>query len=178
MRIGIAGVGRMGSNMALRLMEGGDELTIWNRSTDKLKLLAAKGASVTKTPAQLAGAAEAIITIVTDSSAIDAVYHGPQGLLSAEVQGKLFIEMSTLPPGITQTLAEKVRGKGAAFVECPVAGSTAPARTGKLLGLVGAWGRRRKLESRRVLLREIQLGQHRVGRDGSRSGADQYGVLS
>ena len=138
MRIGIAGVGRMGSNMTLRLMEGGHKLTVWNRSTDKIKPLAAAGASVAKTPAELASAVETIITIATDAAAIDAIYHGPAGLLSGDVQGKLFIEMSTVPPHVAPRLAEKVRAQGAAFVECPVGGSTAPARTGALFGLMGA----------------------------------------
>jgi 3-hydroxyisobutyrate dehydrogenase len=138
MHIGIAGVGRMGSNIALRLMDCGDELTVWNRSSDKLKPLAAAGASVAKSPAELASAVDVMISIVTDAEAIDAVYHGPQGLLSVDVTRKLFIEMSTLPPDIAPKLAEKVRAKAAVFVECPVGGSTAPARTGKLLGLMGA----------------------------------------
>ena len=63
---------------------------------------------------------------------------GPSGLLSGDVRGKLFIEMSTVPPDVETALASKVRAKGAAFVECPVGGSTAPARQGKLLGLMGA----------------------------------------
>jgi 3-hydroxyisobutyrate dehydrogenase len=137
MQIGIAGVGRMGSNMGLRLMEVGHTLTVWNRSADKLKPLVDAGASPAKSPADVVGAAEAVITILTDAAAIDAVYHGPQGLLSGDVKGKLFIEMSTVPPDVEIALAEKVRAKGAAFVECPVGGSTQPARQGKLLGLIG-----------------------------------------
>jgi 3-hydroxyisobutyrate dehydrogenase len=137
MRIGIAGVGRMGGNIGARLMEVGHELVVWNRSADKVKPLAQAGARVAKTPAELASSADAIITILTDAAAIDAVYHGPQGLLSGDVRGKLFIEMSTVPPDVEVALAEKVHGKGAAFVECPVGGSTAPAREGKLLGLIG-----------------------------------------
>ena len=96
------------------------------------------GATVAKTPAELAGAVDAIITILTDAAAIDTVYHGPQGLLSGDVKGKLFIEMSTVPPETAPALAVKVRAAGAAFVECPVGGSTGPARAGKLLGMMGA----------------------------------------
>ena len=138
MHIGIAGVGRMGSNMTLRLMEGGHKLTVWNRSADKTKALADAGASIAKTPAELASAVEAIITIVTNADAIDTVYHGKDGLLSGDVKGKVFMEMSTVPPDVAPKLAEKVRAQGAALVECPVGGSTQPARTGKLLGLMGA----------------------------------------
>lgn len=137
MHIGIAGIGKMGSNIGPRLMECGHRLTVWNRSPGKTKLLADAGAAVAKTPAELASAAEAVITIVTNAQALDDVYLGPQGLLAGDVKGKLFIEMSTVPPDVQVALAEKVRAKGAAYVECPVGGSTAPARAGKLLGLMG-----------------------------------------
>ena len=76
--------------------------------------------------------------MLTDGAAIDAVYNGPNGLLSGDVKGKLFIEMSTVAPKVETDLAPKVRAKGAAMVECPVGGSTAPARKGQLLGLMGA----------------------------------------
>jgi len=138
MHIGIAGVGRMGGNIGARLMECGHALTVWNRTEDKVKPLAAAGAKVAKSPAELASAVEAIITILTNADSIDAVYHGPQGLLAGDVKGKLVIEMSTVPPEVSVELAPKVRAKGAAFIECPVSGSTAPARQGKLLGLIGA----------------------------------------
>jgi 3-hydroxyisobutyrate dehydrogenase len=138
MRIGVAGLGAMGSAIAARLMETGHQVTVWNRTAAKTKPLADAGATVVASPAAVAAASEAVITILTDGAAIDAVYHGPSGLLSGDVTGKLFIEMSTVPPSVETTLAPKVRGKGAAFVECPVGGSTAPARQGKLLGLMGA----------------------------------------
>jgi 3-hydroxyisobutyrate dehydrogenase len=138
MRIGVAGLGAMGGAIAARLMEVGHQVTVWNRTAAKTKPLAEAGATVVDSPAAVAAASEAVITILTDGTAIDAVYHGPSGLLSGDVAGKLFIEMSTVPPGVETALAPKVRGKGAAFVECPVGGSTAPARQGKLLGLMGA----------------------------------------
>lgn len=138
MHVGIAGVGRMGANMGLRLMETGSGLTVWNRSADKVKPLAEAGAAVAATPAELPGRVETVITILTNAAAIDEVYLGPQGLLSGDVNGKLFIEMSTVPPEAQVALAEKVRAKGAAYVECPVGGSVVPARSGKLLGNMGA----------------------------------------
>jgi 3-hydroxyisobutyrate dehydrogenase len=59
-------------------------------------------------------------------------------LLGGEVREKLFIDMSTVQPATAVALAAKVRAKGAAFVECPVGGSTTPARSGQLVGLMGA----------------------------------------
>ncbi|HLL29153.1 MAG TPA: NAD(P)-dependent oxidoreductase [Xanthobacteraceae bacterium] len=137
MKIGIAGVGRMGAAIALRLMEVGHELTVWNRSAAKLKPLVEAGAKVAATPKELANSVETIITILTDAAAIDAVYDGPSGLLSGDVKGKLVIEMSTVRPETEIALAKKVRAKGAAYVECPVGGTTGPARQGKLIGLMG-----------------------------------------
>jgi 3-hydroxyisobutyrate dehydrogenase len=138
MRIGVAGLGAMGSAIAARLTEGGHAVTVWNRTAAKTKPLADAGAKVVENPAAVAAASETVITILTDGTAIDAVYHGPAGLLSGDVNGKLFIEMSTVRPSVETALAPQVRAKGAAFVECPVGGSTAPARQGKLLGLMGA----------------------------------------
>ena len=127
MKIGVAGLGAMGAAIAARLIEVGHQVTVWNRSPDKTKPLA-----------EVAAASDAVITILTDGAAIDEVYNGPKGLLSGDVKGKMFIEMSTVPPKIETDLAPKVRAKGAVFVECPVGGSTAPARKGQLLGLMGA----------------------------------------
>jgi 3-hydroxyisobutyrate dehydrogenase len=138
MHIGIAGIGNMGSNIGARLMEVGHRLTVWNRTDEKTKPLADAGAGVAKTPAELASTAEVVITLLLDGAALDAVFHGPQGLLAGDVKGRLFIEMSTVPPEVQVALADKVRAKGAAYVECPVGGSVIPARAGKLLGLMGA----------------------------------------
>ncbi|MFY9686711.1 MAG: NAD(P)-binding domain-containing protein, partial [Pseudolabrys sp.] len=138
MRVGVAGLGVMGAAVAARLMEVGHEVTVWNRTADKTTPLSDAGAKVASTPAQLASAVEATVTMLTDAAAIDAVYSGSNGLLSGDVKGKLLIEMSTVPPKVPLALAPKVRAQGAAFVECPVGGSTAPARQGKLLGLMGA----------------------------------------
>jgi 3-hydroxyisobutyrate dehydrogenase len=138
MHIGIAGIGKMGAAIAQRLIEVGHQVTVWNRSTDKLKPVTDAGAAVAATPAELAQKADAVVTILTDAAAIDAVYHGAAGLLAGDVRGKLFIEMSTVQPHTSVELAEKVRAKGAALVECPVGGSTGPARQGKLIGLMGA----------------------------------------
>lgn len=137
MRIGVAGLGKMGAAIALRLIEVGHQVTVWNRSADKTAPVVKEGAAAAATPAQLAALSDAIVTILTDAAAIDAVYHGPNGLLSGDVAGKLFIEMSTVQPQTQIALAEDVRSRDAAFVECPVGGTTGPARQGTLIGLAG-----------------------------------------
>jgi len=137
MKIGIAGTGRMGAAIAEHLMDLGHELSVWNRTADKTRPLAAAGAKIAATPFQLASFSETVITILTDAAAIDAAYHAGDGLLSGSVAGKLFIEMSTVRPETEQKLAAKIREKGATLIECPVGGTVGPAKDGKLFGFVG-----------------------------------------
>jgi 3-hydroxyisobutyrate dehydrogenase len=138
MQIGIAGLGRMGAAMAARLIEVGHTLTVWNRSPGKAQALVDAGAKLAATPEDLAEHSEVIITMLTDADAIDHVYNGEKGLLSGDAHDKLFIEMSTVRPEVPIALAKVVRASGGRFVECPVGGTTAPARQGKLFGFMGA----------------------------------------
>lgn len=137
MKVGVAGIGRMGAAIAERLLKHGHEVTVWNRTRIKAEALAVHGAKVVGTPAQLASAADVILTILTDSQAITATYDGPDGLLAGQIKGKLFVEMSTVRPETERALAERVRARGAALIDCPVGGTTGPARDGKLLAFVG-----------------------------------------
>ena len=137
MKIGIAGTGRMGAAIAQRLLGMNHEVSVWNRTAEKTRPLAAAGAKVAATPRELAAASETLVTILTDAAAIDAAYHGKDGLLAADVSGKLFIEMSTVRPETERGLAGKIRAKGAAMIECPVGGTIGPAKDGKLFGFVG-----------------------------------------
>src|SRR5205823_6109960 len=106
MKIGIAGLGKMGSAMAGRLKGLGHEMMVWNRTPDKSRALAAAGMKAAQTPAELAGASEAVITMLTDAAAVDAVF---TELLKADVKGKLFIEMSTVRPEAQRNLEKKVK---------------------------------------------------------------------
>lgn len=135
--IGIAGLGRMGAAMAERLLDEGQPLVVWNRSPGRAAPLVARGAVGAASPAEVARGAGTILTMLTDAAAIDAVYAGPDGILSADLAGRMIIEMSTVRPEVQVALAEQVRAASGAFVECPVGGTTGPARAGKLLGLAG-----------------------------------------
>jgi len=137
MRIGIAGVGKMGTAIALRLLEVGQEVWVWNRTAAKVEPLRPAGAQVAASAAALADAVEVIITVVSNAAAQNGTYDGAAGVLAGNVAGKLVIDMSTVQPAHAQALAHKVRAMGATFVECPVGGTTGPARQGKLLGLAG-----------------------------------------
>ena len=137
MDIGLIGTGRMGAAMGERLIDLGHRLTVWNRTADKAKRLLERGATLAPSPATVARASELTLTILTDAKAIETVYDGPDGLLSGDVAGKLFVDMSTVAPATIRALATRVEAKKAALVECPVGGTVGPAREGKLLGMAG-----------------------------------------
>lgn len=137
MKVGVAGIGRMGAAIAERLLKHGHQVTVWNRTPAKAQALAQYGAVVAANPAQLAASVDIILSILTDAHAIAATYDGPEGLLSGAITGKLFVEMSTVRPDTQRALAARIQAKGAAMIDCPVGGTTGPARDGKLLGFVG-----------------------------------------
>jgi len=137
MNIGIIGTGRMGAAIASRLIGLGHSVTVWNRTAAKTRPLAEAGATVATSPAELASRSETILSILTDAAALGAAFEGRGGALTGDIGGKLFIEMSTVRPETERRLAEKVRARAAALIECPVGGTVGPAKEGKLFGFVG-----------------------------------------
>lgn len=165
MRIGVCGMGKMGSAMARRLMSVGHELTVWNRDPTKTAPLVAEGAASAATPAELAGAVELVITMVLDGPALDKVYRGPHGLLSADLTGKLVVDMSTVLPEEEAAIGADVVRHGGGFVECPVSGTVAPARDGKLVGVAG--GTEADMARARPVLEQLCRRVEHVGAVGA-----------
>jgi 3-hydroxyisobutyrate dehydrogenase len=127
----------MGSSIAQRLMSVGHEVGVWNRNSTKTKPLTDAGAKLFAYPADLVDGCEAVIVMLLNDAATEAVYRGSNGILNARLAGKLLIDMSTVRPETMISIGGSVAQQGATFVECPVGGSTTPAKEGKLFGLVG-----------------------------------------
>src|SRR3954463_15855135 len=140
MKIGVAGLGRMGAAIAARLMEVGHKVSVWNRNPERAKPLVEVGAKQCATPEDLAEHSDVIITILTDADAIDHVYNGEHCLLASDAHDKLFIEMSTVRPDVQVALANVVRASGGRFVECPLGGTPRPAPHGEHVVLSGGGG--------------------------------------
>lgn len=137
MNVGIAGTGRMGTAIAKRLLGMGHQVSVWNRTPAGTAGAVAAGAQAQASARALAQAAPVVISIVSDAAALEAVYTGADGLLAGARPDGLFIDMSTVRPEVQRANADRVAAAGAAYVECPVGGSTGPAAEGKLLGFVG-----------------------------------------
>lgn len=139
MKIGLIGTGKMGKAMALRLLEKGHSVSVWNRTPDKLAELRSAGAEVADSPRSLADSVEVVLSVLTNAKAQQAVFAQPDtGVLAANIAGKLIVDMSTVRPEASLALDKAVSAKGAAFVESPVGGTVGPAREGKLFAFVGA----------------------------------------
>jgi 3-hydroxyisobutyrate dehydrogenase len=136
MKIGLVGLGRMGSAIAQRLTERGCEVVAWDKNA---KALAAQGNRVkaAPNPRGVAAAADIVLSIITEDKGVRRIFTGSDGFLAGDVAGKLFIEMSTLQPMTHRELAPQVAAKGARLVDSPVLGSIPTVREGQLTALVG-----------------------------------------
>ena len=167
MKIGVCGTGRMGSSIAQRLMSVGHEIGVWNRNSAKTRPLTEAGAKPFASPAELADGCEVVVVMLLNDAATEAVYRGPNGILRSKLAGKLVIDMSTIRPDTMKSNGASVLDQGAAFVECPVGGSTGPAKEGKLLGLVG--GTKKDVTRAMPLLEQMCRRIEHVGELGSGS---------
>ena len=135
--LGYVGLGAMGSQMVDRLLEKGHTVTGYNRTRSKAQWLIDKGMKWADSPRAVCEAADVVISMVTNSEALDQIANGPNGMLQGLKAGKVWIEMSTVAPAVSRAIAGRVREKGADMVDAPVSGSIITLQQGKLSVMVG-----------------------------------------
>ncbi|MEY2809671.1 MAG: hypothetical protein RLZ66_1182 [Pseudomonadota bacterium] len=165
MKIGIAGIGKMGQAIGGRLLGLGHTLHVWNRTEARAQPLLSAGALWAANPQALAEQVDVVISLLTNEDAIESVYFGEHGLTRGPVAGKVFVEMSTVKPAKQQEMAPRVEALGAGYLECPVSGSVGPAKEGKLIGFVG--GNAATLDKVHALLSQICRRVEPVGMHGA-----------
>jgi 3-hydroxyisobutyrate dehydrogenase len=136
--IGLVGLGKMGTAMALRLLEVGHRVQAWSRSPHKVKAVQDAGAVLCATPKLAADGADAMLSMVSDDAASRAVWLGDDGLLAGATRGALAIECSTLSRAWVLELAQRAVAHGVRYIDAPVTGLPDAARAGELTLLVGA----------------------------------------
>lgn len=137
-RVGFIGLGLMGWRMAASLQRGGFALTVWNRARDKAGAFAREhGAEVAETPAALAAQADAVVTMVVDGDAVEAVLTGPSGVAEGARQGLLCIDCSTIGASACRRVGKALASHGIGFVDAPVSGSLPGAESATLTIMVG-----------------------------------------
>jgi 3-hydroxyisobutyrate dehydrogenase-like beta-hydroxyacid dehydrogenase len=162
--LGFVGLGVMGSEMVLRLLEKGHTVIGYNRTRSKAERLIAKGMKFAATPREVAATADFVFSMVTNSAALEAIVEGPNGILSGLAAGKVLIDMSTVSPAFSRTVAAKVRSKGADMVDAPVSGSVVTLQEGKLSVMVG--GRKETFDRIAGLLHDVGPKVTYVGDNG------------
>lgn len=152
-KLGFVGLGVMGSEMVLRLLEKGHTVTGFNRTRSKAERLLEKGMTWAASPREVAAASDFTFSMVTNSAALESIIEGPDGILGGLSAGKLLIDMSTVSPAFSRAVAKKVREKGADMVDAPVSGSVITLQEGKLSVMVG--GRKETFDRVNTLLHDI-----------------------
>lgn len=136
-RVGFIGLGIMGRSMALHLMRGGHVLHIHSRTRSKCADLEAAGAVWHDTPAGVAAATDAVITMVGYPRDVEEVYLGAAGILAAARPGTLLIDMTTSQPSLAERIAAAAAEKGCLALDAPVSGGDVGAREGTLAIMAG-----------------------------------------
>jgi 3-hydroxyisobutyrate dehydrogenase-like beta-hydroxyacid dehydrogenase len=136
-RIGFAGLGAMGAGIAQRLLDAGYDVVGWNRTKEKAQPLIDAGMGWADTPRELAAQVDALFTMLTNTAAIEATAGGDDGVLAGLRQGAVWADISTIAPDASVAMAERVRERGAFFLDCPVSGSPATLAAGQMSVMVG-----------------------------------------
>jgi len=160
MRVAFLGLGIMGHAMAANLAKAGHEVSVWNRTPGKQ----VEGAQSAATPAEAARGAEVVWMCVADTAAVEQVLFGSDGVEQSLTEGMVIADSSTISPSATLRFAERVRAKGAHYVDAPMTGSKIGARDGTLIFIVG--GEEAAIEKLKPLFAAMGKKIFRMGETG------------
>jgi len=162
--VGFVGLGSMGGKVVERLLASGYGVTGWNRSPEKAEALRGAGMAVAESPREAAEGADLVLSMVTDTAAVEEIVSGPDGIIAGLGPGAVYADMSTIAPDASRRLAERVAETGASMLDAPVSGSIATLEAGELAIMVG--GDERAYGQARPVLLAIGPKVTRVGRNG------------
>jgi 3-hydroxyisobutyrate dehydrogenase-like beta-hydroxyacid dehydrogenase len=138
-RVAFLGLGIMGSRMAANLAKNGVELTVWNRTASTAEKFGAEyGATVAAIPAEAAGGASVVFTMVVDGPQVEHVLLGPDGVAEGASGGTLCVDCSTIGPAATHEIAARLEAQQLTLIDAPVTGSSPKAQDGTLTFMVGS----------------------------------------
>ena len=165
MKLGYIGIGLMGKPMALRLLAAGHEVTVWNRSSDKLAPVVEKGAKAAASPAEVARASEIVMMCVTDQRAAEQVLFGKDGVLEGGAKGKLVVDFSSIAPVSARDFAARLAKAGMGMIDAPVSGGVTGAEKGTLAIMAG--GGVEDIERARPVVMQLAQRFTRMGDSGA-----------
>jgi 3-hydroxyisobutyrate dehydrogenase-like beta-hydroxyacid dehydrogenase len=162
--IGFVGLGTMGALIVPRLMQAGYTVTGWNRSRDKAQPLIEAGMKIGETPRAIAEQSEIVFSIVTDAAAVKAVALGPDGIVSGLRKGGIYIDMSTIDPDASRSVAAEFVKAGSVMLDGPISGSPVTVKAGQASVMIG--GDEAAFERAKPVLFAIGPKVTRIGGNG------------
>jgi len=146
-------------------MAAGHSVIGWNRTKDKAMPLIQLGMSWADSPRAVAEQAEIVFSIVTDSKAVQVVALGDQGIIAGLKKGGIYIEMSTISPAVSKSVAAEFANAGLTMLDAPISGSPVTVRQGNASVMVG--GDRAAFERVKTILLAIGPKVSYIGTNGS-----------
>ena len=137
MDIGFIGLGDMGQGIVPRLLKAGHRVTGWNRTESKADPLLELGMAWADTPREVAAASEAVFSIVTDAAAVTSVALGKDGVISGLSPASVYLDMSTIDPDVSRTVAREFAARGLTMLDAPLSGSPITLEQGSASTMVG-----------------------------------------
>ena len=165
--LGFIGLGTMGGKMVQRLLKAGHTVTGYNRTKARADWLLAKGMLWGGSPRAVTEAADVILSMVSNTEALEAITGGPDGVLAGLQPGrpgKVYIDMSTVSPAASRALSVQVKERGAQMLDAPVSGSAVTLEAGQLSVMVG--GDYAVFEAMQPILQDIGPTVDYVGENG------------
>lgn len=164
MRIGVAGLGLMGSGIAKRLINNGHKVSVYNRTRSKSHHFSNE-ATIASSPKELGQACDLVITIVTNFDAVKTVLFGREGVVESENNNLIVADVSTISPAQSEHCAQHLRSAGIEMLGVPVMGGPAAAETGNLVPIVS--GSKQAFEKVRQVIEELGTTFYVGEADGS-----------
>jgi 3-hydroxyisobutyrate dehydrogenase-like beta-hydroxyacid dehydrogenase len=162
--LGFVGLGAMGGRVAKRLLDAGHIVIGYNRTPSKAQWLLNAGLRWRESPRAVAEAADIVFSMVTNTAALEAVAEGPDGVLAGLRPGGVYVDMSTVSPVNSRSMAERVAARGAHMLDAPISGSVVTLEQGQLSMMVG--GDPTIFERVKPILEDIAPTVNYVGENG------------
>jgi len=137
-KLGFLGIGLMGKPMVLRLLDAAYPVIVWNRTAEKLTPVLDKGAIKASTPREVAEQADILFLSLANTSVVEQVVFGTDGISQGGSKGKLLVDLSSIEPEATRELADSLQQQcGMDWLDAPVSGGVAGAEQGTLAIMAG-----------------------------------------
>ena len=179
-KTGWIGLGKMGKPMSKQILKAGFPLRVYNRSSNKIKALETEGATSAKTIKELVEKTDVIFIMISNDEAVTEIFNQENGIFTAEVKDKIFINASTISPDLSIQLSEELKKKNSYYLDAPVSGSVKQAEEATLVSIVG--GEKEIFEKVESLLeayskKAILVGKNGVGNSAKLAVNTYLGIL-